>query len=68
MTEQKQSHEGSCCKSESKCCGCKKFFMGILFGILIAIAAHCFLCGHGGNCGKSQVCPLTHMMAPAATQ
>jgi hypothetical protein len=65
MSEEKKDHEGSCCKTESKCCGCKKFFLGVLAGLALAVVAHCLLCGHGGYCGKMKTCPITHMQMPA---
>jgi hypothetical protein len=69
MSEQKSSHEGSCCspKSDGKgcCCPGKKFFLGILTGLAIAVVAHCFMCG-GGMCGmkSAKTCPI-QMQAPA---
>jgi len=63
MTEEKK--EG-CCNTEKKCCGCKKFVIGLLAGVALAVIAHCLLCGAGGHCGKSmKVCPVSQMQMPA---
>lgn len=58
MSESKEHKEGSCCKPNSSCCSCKKFFVGILTGVLIAMIAHCFLCSAGSHCGKAKMCPI----------
>jgi hypothetical protein len=64
--EQKPGQEG-CCKTDHKCCGCKKFFVGVLAGLALAVLAHCFLCGGGSYCHKSSkmMCPISQMQAPA---
>ena len=63
MSESNEKKEGSCCKSGSSCCGCKKFFVGILVGLLLAVIGHCFLCGNGPHCGKAKMCPLMQSSA-----
>ncbi len=62
MSESNEKKEGSCCKSGSSCCGCKKFLIGILVGVLIAVIGHCFVCGKGSLCGKSKMCPIGQTM------
>ncbi len=68
MNEQKSGQDSGSCKTDSKCCCCagKKFFIGILTGLAIAVIAHCFMCG-GGMCASksSKMCPTSHMQAPA---
>ncbi|GEM_PF-6468817 len=67
MSEQNEKKEGSCCKPGSGCCGCKKFFIGILVGLLIAVIAHCFL--NGGFCHKSKgMCPMMQQQMPVQTK
>lgn len=60
MSESNEKKDGSCCKtsgSGGSCCGCKKLFVGILLGLLIAVIGHCFLCS-GSPCGKAKMCPI----------
>ena len=65
MTEQKA--DGSCKTGSKCCCECKKFILGLLTGLALAVVAHCFLCGSGGHCSKSSkmMCPVSQMQAPA---
>ncbi len=54
--------KGESCGS-SGCCGCgKKFFIGLVFGLLIAAAAYGFF--SAGKCmGKSgMICPVSGQM------
>lgn len=65
MTESHEKKDGSCCKtSGSHCCGSKKLFVGILMGLLIAVVAHCFICGHGSLCGNAKMCPIVSSSQP----
>lgn len=59
MSETNEKKDGSCCKPGGSCCGCKKLFVGILLGVLIAMVGHCLLCGNGSHCGKNKMCPIT---------
>jgi hypothetical protein len=63
MNEEKK--EGTGCKTDSKCCGCKKFFLGVLAGLALAVLAHCLVCGDGGSChkGYKMMCPMTQVPA-----
>jgi hypothetical protein len=66
MTESKEHKEGSCCKPSCGCSG-KKFFIGILAGVLIAMIAHCAFCS-GSPCGKAKMCPIGVPAAQPAAQ
>jgi hypothetical protein len=68
MTETNEKKEGSCCKSSGSCCGCKKLFVGILLGVLIAVIGHCFICGKGSMCGQQKMCPMMHATTQAPAQ
>lgn len=64
MSESNEKKDGSCCKPNSCSCGCKKFILGVLFGILIAIVACNFMSG-GSMCGKAKICPISMQQVPA---
>ena len=57
----KESQDGSCCSSgSSDCCGCKKFVIGLILGLLVAAAAFGFY--SAGMCaGKGKMCPMGQM-------
>ena len=68
MSESNEKKEGSCCKPGSGCCSCKKFFIGILVGVLLAVIGLCFVCGKGSMCGKSKMCPIGQSTVQLPTQ
>lgn len=63
MTESNEKKDSSCCNTSSgkSCCGCKKLFVGILLGLLIAVIGHCFVCS-GSMCGKAKMCPIVQQV------
>jgi hypothetical protein len=65
MNEQKPSQD-ACCTPPNKgcCCSGKKFFIGILTGLAIAVIAHCLM--SGGMCGGKglKTCPISQMQTP----
>ena len=66
MADEKPNQDKSCCNSDHhhKCCAGKKFFVGILVGVLLAAVAHAFACG--GYCHKGfQGCPFYQTQVPS---
>lgn len=63
MSEEKK--DGSSCKSGGGCCGCVKFFTGLVVGLLIALLAHCFM---SGGCYKSKSMGMCPMMQKSVTE
>ncbi len=64
MTDQKK--EGDCCSSTSGsgsscgcCCGGKKFFIGLIAGLILTAAAFGFYSVGKCAAGKGSMCPIT---------